>query len=105
MTSKRSSDSELPRFPVILGKCLGHKAFRGFGPLKALAEISQADVFDQNKNRSGTQRNLSVQHARKAYQYVAEKQHAFCPLSGQLKSGQRWSGQNRPTDGAGTWCF
>ena len=79
MTSKRSSDSELPRFPVILGKCLGHKAFRGFGPLKALAEISQADVFDQNKNRSGTQRNLSVQHARKAYQYVAEKQHAFCP--------------------------
>ena len=26
-------------------------------------------------------------------------------LSGQVKSGQRWSGQNRPTERPGTWFF
>jgi len=70
---------KLPQFPVLLGKCLGYEAYRGFGPLSEIATISRADIFDQDKNRSGTQRNLSVQHARKAYQYVTEKQEAFYP--------------------------
>jgi DGQHR domain-containing protein len=44
-----------------------------------LSQISRADIFDQDTNPSGTQRNLSVQHARKAYQYVTEKKRAFYP--------------------------
>jgi DGQHR domain-containing protein len=44
-----------------------------------LARISAADIFDQDKNRLGTQRNLSVQHARRAYQYVAGTETAFYP--------------------------
>jgi len=79
MAFKRSRKRTLPRFPVILGTCLGHEAYRGFGPLKDLAKISQPDIFDQESNPSGTQRNLSLQHARKAYQYVTEKKHAFYP--------------------------
>ncbi len=73
------TNSELPRFPVVLGLCLGHEAYRGFAPLSDLATISRADIFDQQNNRSGTQRNLSVQHARKAYQYVANTERAFYP--------------------------
>jgi DGQHR domain-containing protein len=79
MASKRAHKTKLPRFPVILGSCLGHEAYRGFGALKDLAQISQADIFDQNKNPSGTQRNLSFQHARKAYQYVSDRKQAFYP--------------------------
>jgi hypothetical protein len=44
----------LPSFPVIVGTCLGQKAYRGFASLSSLAAISQADVFDQQKNISGT---------------------------------------------------
>lgn len=73
------TSSELPRFPVVLGMCLGYEAYRGFAPLSDLATISRADIFDQQNNRSGTQRNLSVQHARKAYQYVASTERAFYP--------------------------
>jgi len=76
---KERLNKPLPQFPVITGTCLGHKAYRGFAPLKDLSEISRADIFDQDKNPSGTQRNLSVQHARKAYQYETEAQNAFYP--------------------------
>lgn len=79
MSTRKKSQSALPKFEVILGTCLGHKAYRGFGSLQELAAISKADVFDQNTNKFGTQRNLSTQHARKAYQYVAEKPKAFFP--------------------------
>lgn len=79
MPKKKRAENSLPRFDVIAGTCLGHKAYRGFGSLKDLASISKADVFDQEKNRLGTQRNLSAQHARKAYQYVAGKERAFFP--------------------------
>ena len=79
MASKTSTKAKLPQFPVLLGTCLGHEAYRGFGPLSDISTISRADIFDQDRNRSGTQRNLSVQHARKAYQYVTEKPEAFYP--------------------------
>lgn len=79
MKPKERLNKPLPQFPVITGTCLGHKAYRGFAPLKDLSEISRADIFDQDKNPSGTQRNLSVQHARKAYQYETEAQNAFYP--------------------------
>ena len=78
MTSKHNH-KPLPQFPVVFGKCLGHKAYRGFGALRDLARISKADIFDQVKNPLGTQRNLSLQHARKAYQYVTERPRAFYP--------------------------
>ncbi len=79
VNSKIKPKSNLPRFAVLVGKCLGHKAYRGFASLAEIAELSRADIFDQDKNRSGTQRNLSFQHARKAYQYVADKEKAFYP--------------------------
>src|SRR5437762_3616926 len=83
MSAKKKAKSDvqrtLPEFPVIVGSCLGYKAYRGFAPLSEVARISKADIFDQAKNRLGTQRNLSVQHARKAYQYVVETEKAFYP--------------------------
>jgi DGQHR domain-containing protein len=47
--------------------------------LSELARISEADIFDQETNRTGTQRNLSMQHARRAYQYVSDTERAFYP--------------------------
>ena len=80
MTPRGSKSKEsLPSFFVMKGSCLGHTAYRGYAPLSSLASFSRADVFDQNKNRSGTQRNLSVPHARKAYSYVKNTKNAFYP--------------------------
>jgi DGQHR domain-containing protein len=70
---------QLPSFPVLLGTCLGHKAYRGFGSLAEISSLSKADIFDQTVNRSGTQRNLSVTHARRAHQYVQNTSKAFYP--------------------------
>jgi hypothetical protein len=36
-------------------------------------------IFDQYKNPIGTQRNLSPQHAKKAYEYVTTREKAFYP--------------------------
>jgi DGQHR domain-containing protein len=79
MAKNNQSKAKLVRFPVLLGKCLGYEAYRGFAPLAELARISNADIFDQENNRLGTQRNLSVPHARKAYKYVSETDSAFYP--------------------------
>ncbi len=73
------SIGELPRFSVIEGTCLGHKAYRGFASLQELAKLSKADIFEQQRNPMGTQRNLNRQHARSAYKYVTENQKAFYP--------------------------
>jgi DGQHR domain-containing protein len=75
----RSQKDQLPTFDVLAGECLGYDVYRGFAPLSMLAKISRADIFDQEENRLGTQRNLSVQHARKAYQYVSGTESAFFP--------------------------
>lgn len=77
--SKHGTQDKLPRFFVLVGTCLGYEAFRGFAPLSELAQISDADIFDQDNNRLGTQRNLSLQHARKAYEYVSGTEKAFYP--------------------------
>jgi DGQHR domain-containing protein len=77
--SKTAPTGSLPQFTVLVGTCLGYEAFRGFAPLSEVAQISRADIFDQSKNRLGTQRNLSLQHARKAYQYVSDVEKAFFP--------------------------
>lgn len=44
--------------------------YRGSAPLAHLALLSQADVFDQETNREGLQRDLSPKHASEAYDYV-----------------------------------
>lgn len=81
MKSKKTTATKtsLPKFQVIAGLCLGHTVYRGFAPLNDLARISKADIFDQENNPTGTQRNLNRQHARKAYQYVSSQQDAFYP--------------------------
>src|ERR1051325_9082417 len=76
---KTDSGPKLSAFHVIVGYCLGYEAYRGFAPLSELSRISKADIFDQDSNRLGTQRNLSVQHARKAYEYVSGTERAFYP--------------------------
>jgi DGQHR domain-containing protein len=53
--------------------------YRGFGKLADLAEISEADIYDQVKNPKGTQRDLSPQHARDAYDYVRSRELGFWP--------------------------
>jgi DGQHR domain-containing protein len=77
--SKVKDNPKLPEFQVLAGTCLGYRAYRGFAPLAELTRISDADIFDQEKNRLGTQRNLSLQHARKAYKYVSDTERAFYP--------------------------
>jgi DGQHR domain-containing protein len=44
--------------------------YRGSAPLAHLAAISQADVFDQDTNPDGLQRDLSPKHASEAYDYT-----------------------------------
>ena len=65
--------------PVIRGKVLGVNAYRGYARLCDLSAISKADVYDQQKNPQGTQRDLSVAHARDAYEYVKSRDLGFWP--------------------------
>lgn len=65
--------------PVIRGRILGVNAYRGFAKLCDLADISKADIYDQNTNPSGTQRDLSIPHAKDAYEYVKSKELGFWP--------------------------
>lgn len=58
---------------------LGVKVYRGYAPLNFLTEISEADIYDQNKNPLGTQRDLSPTHAKKAYEYIKSNDLGFWP--------------------------
>ncbi len=51
-------------------KNLDTLCFRGSAPLAHLAILSQADVFDQDTNPHGLQRDLSAKHAAEAYEYA-----------------------------------
>jgi DGQHR domain-containing protein len=64
---------------VMSGRVLGVNVLRGYARLCDLASISQADVFDQRTNPTGTQRDLSVRHAKEAYEYVSSEELAFWP--------------------------
>ena len=44
--------------------------YRGYAPLAHLAAVSQPDVFDQETNPEGLQRDLSPKHASEAYAYA-----------------------------------
>jgi len=65
--------------PAVRSKTLGVNVYRGFANLCDLADISQADVYDQLENPTGTQRDLSPSHARNAYEYVKNKDFGFWP--------------------------
>ncbi len=81
-SSKRSAKSSQPaslQFAVVRSKVLGVNVYRGFAKLSELAEISKADIYDQVSNPKGTQRDLSVQHARDAYEYVKSRDLGFWP--------------------------
>lgn len=73
------STKEILRIPVIQGLVLGVNVYRGYASIADLASISKADIYDQNNNPLGTQRDLSTKHAREAYYYVKEQQFAFWP--------------------------
>lgn len=65
--------------PVIRGNVLGVNVYRGFEKLDLLAEISKADIYDQQNNPLGTQRDLSPSHAKAAYEYVKNAELGFWP--------------------------
>ena len=67
------------RIPVVRAKMFGINVYRGFCELAILSEISKADVYDQFNNPTGTQRDLSVSHAREAYQYIKDQEFGFWP--------------------------
>lgn len=71
--------SHLLKFPAVRAKVLGVKVYRGFAPVADLADISQADIYDQENNPLGTQRDLSPAHARDAYEYVKTSELGFWP--------------------------
>lgn len=64
---------------AIRGRVLGIPVYRGFGRLSDLARMSQPDVYDQQANPLGTQRDLNRRHAREAYEYVKNRDIAFFP--------------------------
>jgi hypothetical protein len=63
--------------PAIRAKVLGVNVYRGFANLADLADISKADIYDQQRNPKGTQRDLSPAHARDAYEYVRNRDLGF----------------------------
>lgn len=67
------------RCSAVRSKILGVNVFRGFANLCDLADLSTADIYDQKKNPTGTQRDLSPAHARDAYEYVKNNDFGFWP--------------------------
>ncbi|MCK4798824.1 MAG: DGQHR domain-containing protein [Spirochaetes bacterium] len=65
--------------PVVRSKMLGVSVYRGFAELSLLSDISKADIYDQKNNPIGTQRDLSISHAKDAYIYIKTKNFGFCP--------------------------
>lgn len=72
-------DNKKIKFIVLKEEILGIQTYRGSGKLSDIARISQADVFDEQKNPTGTQRGLKLQHARSAYDYVTKNPFCFWP--------------------------
>ncbi len=60
-------------------KNLDTVCYRGSAPLAQLTRISHADIFDQDLNPEGLQRDLSKKHAAEAYAYVARDKDPKLP--------------------------
>jgi DGQHR domain-containing protein len=54
----------------MVGTSLNTTVYRGYANASDLARISEPDVFDQNLNPEGTQRDLKPWHAREAHAYA-----------------------------------
>lgn len=78
-SSTKANIPDILELPVMKGKVLGVDVYRGYARLCDLANISEADIFDQKNNPLGTQRDLSPKHAKDAYGYVRERELAFWP--------------------------
>jgi DGQHR domain-containing protein len=73
------SPDRVLRSPAVRAIVLGVRVYRGFAALADLAEISKADIYDQQNNPKGTQRDLNAAHAREAYSYVKSRDLGFWP--------------------------
>lgn len=71
--------ADVLRCPAVRAKVLGVNVYRGFAKLADLADISRADIYDQQNNPKGTQRDLRPAHARDAYEYVKTRELGFWP--------------------------
>lgn len=72
-------DIKVLSIPVVREKMLGVNVYRGFSELGQLAELSSADIYDQVNNPKGTQRDLSISHAKDAYIYIKDRDFGFWP--------------------------
>jgi DGQHR domain-containing protein len=77
MSSNVNKKGAKLEIPVISGHVLGVKVLRGYAKLSDLSRMSKADVYDQIKNPTGTQRDLNPKHAREAYEYVKTHELAY----------------------------
>lgn len=74
-----STKKQLIKCPVIRGTVLGVKVYRGYLKLNQLSSISKADIYDSKKNPKGTQRDLSLKHAKEAFEYIKATDLGFWP--------------------------
>lgn len=58
--------------PCVVGRDIDLLAIRGFATLDSLALVSSPDVFDDEVNPSGTQRELKLGHANSSFRYATE---------------------------------
>ena len=65
--------SETISIIALESKNLDTVCYRGSAPIAQLTRFSQADVFDQDTNPDGLQRDLSKKHAAEAYAYLADR--------------------------------
>lgn len=72
-------EKHILRSSAIRAKVLGVNVYRGFAKLADLADISNADIYDQESNPEGTQRDLNPKHARDAYEYAKNRDLGFWP--------------------------
>jgi DGQHR domain-containing protein len=61
---------EIDLGPCLLGENLNLLTLRGFAPIDRLAVVSGPDIYDMERNPTGTQRNLDNPHARQAREYA-----------------------------------
>jgi DGQHR domain-containing protein len=61
--------SKIELGPCVVGHTIDHAAVRGFAHLDELAAFSSPDVFDDEVNPTGTQRELKRGHADAAFKY------------------------------------
>jgi DGQHR domain-containing protein len=62
--------SAIEFLPAMLGENLNMLVLRGYAGADKLAAVSSPDVYDMERNPTGTQRNLNNPHARKSVEYA-----------------------------------